>query len=159
MCPAIQTRVCNRHIIEAWTAFVMWSSNVCYLFFPIKIPFITYVWLLPNTHIWSKRMKSQNPDCLNISKGTEEKEKTLMIYYSSFIYTTGIDCIGRMLMIVRSFLLIIVDKLLSITLIYSSIKHDVQYHEWRMNFHAHVYWYYVSFYLCVCVYIYECNWL
>jgi hypothetical protein len=56
-------------------------------------------------------------------------------------------------------LLIIVDKLLSITLIYSSIKHDVQYHEWRMNFHAHVYWYYVSFYLCVCVYIYECNWL
>jgi hypothetical protein len=74
-------------------------------------------------------MKSQNPDCLNISKGTEEKEKTLMIYYSSFIYTTGIDCIGRMLMIVRSFLLIIVDKLLSITLIYSSIKHDVQYHE------------------------------
>jgi hypothetical protein len=103
LCPAIQTRVCNRHIIEAWTAFVMWSSNVCYLFFSIKIPFITYVWLLSNTHIWNKRMKSQNPDCLNISKGTEGKEKTLMIYYSSFIYTTGIDCIGRMLMIVRSF--------------------------------------------------------
>jgi len=76
-----------------------------------------------------------------------------MIYYSSFIYTTGIDCIGRMLMIVRNFLMISVDKLLSITLIYSLIKYDVQYHEWRMNFHAHVYWYYVSFYLCICTHI------
>jgi hypothetical protein len=48
-----------------------------------------------------------------------------------------------------------VDELLSITLIYSSIRHDVQYHEWRMNFHAHVYWYFVSFCLsvCVCVYV------
>jgi hypothetical protein len=75
-------------------------------------------------------MKNQKPDCLNISKGIEGNRKILMIYYSSFIYTTDIDCTGRVLIIVAHFFPVIsVDELLSITLIYSSIRHDVQYHE------------------------------
>lgn len=74
-----------------------------------------------------------------------------MIYYSSFIYTTDIDCIGRMLMIVRSFSVISLDKLLGRILIYSSRRHDVQYHQWRMNFLAHVYWYNVEMSVCVSI--------
>jgi hypothetical protein len=77
----------------------MWISNICYLFFSIKISVITQMRLLPN--IRNKRMKSQNPDCLNISKRIEKKKKkTLMIYYSFSIYTTDIDRIGRVMMIV-----------------------------------------------------------
>jgi hypothetical protein len=75
-------------------------------------------------------MKNQKPYCLDISKGIEGKEKMLMIYFSSFIYTTDIDYTGRVLIIVGSFSSVIsVDELLNITLIYSSIRHDVQYHE------------------------------
>ena len=55
--------------------------------------------LLPNTSIQSKRMESQNPDCLDINRGTE-RNKTLMIYYSFSIYTTDINRTGRVLMIV-----------------------------------------------------------
>ena len=162
LCPAIQTRACNRHFIEAWTAFVMWSSNVCYLFFPIKIPFISHLCEYCLIHIFQIKTNSKlsrNPDCFNISKGITRNRKARRHWWSiillSFIYTTDIDCTqGRMLMIVHSFSMISLDKLVHRTLIYSSIKHDVQYHEWRMNFFfTRVDWYSMSICLSNCIHI------